>query len=96
MNKKQFDYIGNARIISALSELPKIGEQHELYNARVFSINAYENEKQPDFIFYRVYFGEQFTRENIKYFDIEIDTFYFSYAIEKKNIFKGALNNGRN
>lgn len=83
MNK----YIENARIINGLDELPKIGEQHELYKARVVSVTAYQNEKHPDFIFYTVLYGESFNKKDIVYFDIEIDTFKFSYAIEKKNIF---------
>lgn len=83
-------YTGNARIITSLDELPKIGEQHELYKARVVSIAAYQNEKQPDFIFYNVLYGEAFNKNDIINFDIEVDTFKFSYAINKKDIFKGA------
>ena len=87
---KQLDYIENARIIYAIDELPKIGDKHEYYNAWVFSLKAYEEEAHPDFIFYEVRFGSSFNPTDIKYFDILVDTCYFTYAIEKKNIFKGA------
>lgn len=90
------NYIGNARIINNIDELPKIGEKHELYKARVVSIIAYQNEKHPDFICYDVLFGESFNKKDIINFDLEVDTFYFSYAIEKKNIFKGAIKDGNN
>ena len=85
MNK----YIGNARIINGLDELPKIGEHHELLNACVVSIEAYQNDKQPDFIFYNVLYGEAYNKNDIFYFDIQVNTFYFSYAINKKDISKG-------
>ena len=83
------DYVGNARIISALSDLPKIGDKHEIYNAWVFSIEAYQDDENENYLFYRVIFGESFNKDDIKYFDLYLDCCYFTYAIEKKNIFKG-------
>lgn len=84
------NYIGNARIITGLDELPKIGEQHELYKARVVSVTAHQNEKHPDFIFYTVLYGESFNKNDIVYFDIDLNTFTFSYAINKKDMFGGS------
>lgn len=82
------NYIEIARIIYAIDELPKIGDKHEYYNARVFSIEAYQDEEHENYLFYRVLFGQSFNKGDIKYFDIEVDCCYFTYAIEKKNIFR--------
>ena len=86
------DYIENARIIYALQELPKIGDKHEFYNMWVFSITAYQKEENETYLFYRVRYGEMFNKENTKHFDIDVDSCSFTYAIEKKNIFRTGEN----
>lgn len=82
------NFIGNARIIFSLKDLPKIGAKHKNLNARVFSIEAYQDDEHENFIFYRVLYGEYFNKKNMARFDIEIDCFSFLYAINKKDIFR--------
>lgn len=90
-------YIGNAKVIKSLEELPKIGEKHTNFvtDNYCISINAFEYEDGkrevgeflPDveaekYLFFKVYFCET----KGKYMSFGLDTFYFLYCIDKGNI----------
>ena len=70
-------WVGNARIIDSLADLPKIGERDK-YRGRCVSVELYED--QDDYAIYRVFFLDG------KYIDKDVDTAYWSYAIHKDNI----------
>lgn len=74
-------YIENARIV-ALDELPKIGQLDRYHGGVACSIDAYENEQYPEYIFYSVKFSERLKAGNIKYFVFGVDTYCFSYAVK--------------
>lgn len=74
------EYIGNAKIIESLEELPKIGEKHKYDNYMVISIEM-QNETQEGYIIYKVkYLIDE------KFIDVDTDVSYFTYAIKSENI----------
>ena len=75
------EYIDNALIVP-LNKLPKIGDPNKYHNGIAYSVQAYEDERYPDYIFYKVHFSERLTAENIKYFMFGVDSFCFSYAVK--------------
>ena len=74
------EYIGNAKIIESLKELPKIGEKNKYNNDMVISIEM-QNEIQEGYIIYKV---KYLIYE--KFIDTDTDISYFTYAIKPKNI----------
>ena len=74
-------YINNSLIVP-LQELPKIGTTSEYRKGVVYSIQAYENEKYPEYIFYNVYYSERLTPEEIDWFMFGVDSYYFGYAVK--------------
>lgn len=73
-------YIGNAKIIESLEELPKIGEKHKYNNDIVISIEM-QSETIEGYIIYKVKYlmdGE--------FIDTDINISYFTYAIKPENI----------
>ena len=75
-------FIDNAKVIHSPDELPKIGERYFDNTATCYSLEAYEDEKHPDFIFYKAYFSERLNTKNQKYFIFGVDCFIFTYAIK--------------
>ena len=71
------EWVGNAKVVDSLADLPKIGER-ELYRGLCVSVELYED--QDDYAIYRVYFLGS------KYIDKDINIAYWSYAIHKDNI----------
>ena len=71
------EWVGNARVIDSLADLPKIGE-NDKYRGLCVSVELYED--QDDYAIYRVFFLDG------KYIDKDVDTAYWSYAIHKNNI----------
>lgn len=75
------NYIDNAKIIP-LDDLPKIGQLDRYHGGVVCSIEAYEDARHPDYIFYTVKFSERLKPGEIKYFMFGVDTYTFSYAVK--------------
>ena len=71
------EWVGNAKVVDSLSELPKIGERDK-YRGLVVSVELYED--QDDYAIYRVFYLDG------KYIEKDIDIAYWSYAIHKDNI----------
>ena len=71
------EWIGNAKVVDSLADLPKIGERDK-YRGLCVSVELYEN--QDDYAIYRVFYLDGKYIE--KYFDIA----YWSYAVHKDNI----------
>lgn len=83
----QIKYLDNAKIITGLSELPKIGEPlRYCKDSKCISIEAYENETYEDYLFYAVKYWE-----NNNFLDLECDIVRFSYCIKKSDAMKGQL-----
>ena len=70
-------WVGNARIIDSLADLPKIGERDK-YRGLCVSVELYEN--QDDYAIYRVFYLDG------KYIEKDVNIAYWSYAIHKDNI----------
>ena len=70
-------WVGNARIIDSLADLPKIGKGDK-YRGLCVSVELYEN--QDDYAIYRVFYLDG------KYIEKDVDIAYWSYAIHKDNI----------
>ena len=70
-------WVGNARIIDSLADLPKIGERDKCRGLCV-SVELYED--QDDYAIYRVFYLDG------KYIEKDVDIAYWSYAIHKDNI----------
>lgn len=95
-------YIGNAKIIKSLADLPKIGGKFdgltvfEAYkNAYCISINAYEYEDiqkevradmPEDKAEKYLFFKVYYTERKGKHIYLGVDTFHFLYCILKENI----------
>ena len=70
-------WVGNARIIDSLADLPKIGERDK-YRGLCVSVELYDDED--DYAIYRVFYLDG------KYIEKDVDIAYWSYAIHKDNI----------
>ena len=70
-------WVGNARIIDSLADLPKIGERDK-YRGLCVSVELYED--QDDYAIYRVFYLDG------KYIEKDVNIAYWSYAIHKDNI----------
>ena len=71
------EWVGNAKVVDSLSELPKIGERDK-YRGLVVSVELYDDED--DYVVYRVFYLDG------KYIDKNVDITHWSYAIHKDNI----------
>lgn len=71
------EYIGNAKVLDSLAELPKIGEKDPC-RGLVVSVELYDDQK--DYVIYRVYYLDG------RYIDKDVNIAYWSYAIHKNNI----------
>lgn len=71
-------WVGNARVIDSLADLPKIGERDK-YRGLCVSVELYDD--QDDYAIYNVRYLDQNW-----YFDKHTDIAYWSYAIHKNNI----------
>ena len=74
------EWVGNAKVVDSLSELPKIGERDK-YRGLVVSVELYDDED--DYAIYRVFFLDGLCG---KYFDKDTDIACWEYAIHKDNI----------
>lgn len=70
-------WLGNARVIASLADLPKIGEKDK-YRGLCVSVELYDDRK--DYAIYRVFYLDG------KYIDKDVDIAYWKYAIHKNNI----------
>lgn len=70
-------WVGNARIIDSLADLPKIGEKDK-YRGLCVSVELYED--QDDYAIYRVFYLDG------KYIEKDVNIAYWSYAVHKDNI----------
>lgn len=71
------EYIGDAKVLDSLTELPKIGEK-DPHRGLAVSIKLYDDQK--DYAIYRVYYLDG------RYVDKDTNIAYWSYAIHKNNI----------
>lgn len=71
-------WVGNAKVIDSLADLPKIGERSD-WLGLVVSVELYED--VDDYVVYRV--GRLIED---RYIDKNTDIVYWSYAIHKNNI----------
>ena len=71
------EWIGNAKVVDSLADLPKIGKRDK-YRGLCVSVELYDD--QDNYAIYRVFFLDG------KYIDKDVDTAYWSYAIHKNNI----------
>lgn len=72
------EWVGNAKVIYSLKELPKIGEKN-YFHELVISIELCDD--KDDYVIYRVGY-----LDNNKYIDKDTDIAYWSYAIHKNDI----------
>ena len=102
MKKDNFEYVGMARVIESLSDLPQIGEKYgglaifdSYKNAYCISINAYEYEDIKKEVKAGLteeegekylFFEVYFTERKGKHVWFGVDTFHFLYCILKENI----------
>ena len=70
-------WVGNAKVVDSLADLPKIGESDK-YRGLCVSVELYED--QDDYAIYRVFYLDG------KYIEKDVDIAYWSYAIHKDNI----------
>ena len=70
-------WVGNARIIDQLADLPKIGERNK-YRGLCVSVELYDDED--DYVIYQVFFLDG------EYLDWHSDIACWEYAIHKDNI----------
>ena len=74
------EYIGNAKIVN-FSELPRIGEAHPIYKARIcIEVKAYKF--TDDFIFYQARFCEKDSLHILD--DFYINCSSWTYAVNKR------------
>ena len=78
--EQYFEYIGNAKIIQSLEELPKIGEKHKYNNDIVISVEM-QDELEDGYIIYEVKY-----LMNGEFIHPHIDISCFTYAIKPENI----------
>ena len=71
------EWIGNAKVIDSLADLPKIGERDK-YRGLCVSVELYDDEN--NYAIYRVFFLDG------KYLDKDVDIACWEYAIHKDNI----------
>ena len=71
------EWVGNARVVDSLADLPKIGERDK-YRGLCVSVELYDDED--DYAIYRVFYLDG------KYIEKDVDIAYWSYAIYKDNI----------
>lgn len=72
------EWVGNAKVIYSLKELPKIGEKN-YFHELVVSIELYDD--KDDYAIYRVGY-----LDDNKYIDKDTDIAYWTYAIHKDDI----------
>lgn len=70
-------WVGNAKIIDSLTDLPKIGEK-DPYRGLCVSVSLYDDRK--DYAIYRVFYLDG------RYIDKDVNISHWSYAIHKDNI----------
>ena len=96
--ENEYEFIGNARVIKSLDELPRIGSKFKglsIEESYCISINAYEHddikravntgltdEESEKYLYFRVYYNER----KGKHMFLDVDTFHFLYCILKENI----------
>lgn len=73
-------WVGNARVIDSLADLPKIGERDK-YRGLCVSVELYDDED--DYAIYQVFFLDS---PYGKYFDKDTNIACWEYAIHKDNI----------
>ena len=79
---KQLDYLGNAQIIGAVSELPKIGDPRPYFeDSKCISVEAYEDDRAENYLFYRVKYVQ-----GGRFLDLGYMCFTFSYCILKSEV----------
>ena len=71
------EWIGNAKVVDSLADLPKIGERDKYRGLCVF-VELYDDRK--DYVVYHVFYLDG------KYIGKDVDIAYWSYAIHKNNI----------
>lgn len=71
------EWVGNAKVVDSLSELPKVGTR-EPYRGLCVSVELYDDRE--DYAVYHVFYLDG------KYADKDVDIAYWSYAIHKNNI----------
>ena len=71
------EWVGNAKVVDSLADLPKIGERDK-YRGLCVSVELYDDED--DYVVYRVFCLDG------KYIDKNVDIAHWSYAIHKDNI----------
>lgn len=72
------EWVGNAKVIDSLADLPKIGER-DPYRGLVVSVELYEDENV--YVIYRVKY-----LDGNRYVSKRTDISYWTYAIYKNNI----------
>ena len=70
-------WVGNAKVIDSLTDLPKIGER-DPYRGLCVSVGLYEDRR--DYAIYRVFYLDG------RYIDKDIDIAYWEYAVHKDSI----------
>lgn len=71
------EWVGNAKVIDSLADLPKIGEMDK-YRGLCASVELYDD--QDDYAIYRVFYLDG------KYIEKDVNIAHWSYAIHKNNI----------
>lgn len=71
------EWIGNAKVLDSLADLPKIGEKDP---CRGLVVSVYLYDDRNDYVIYRVCYLDG------KYIDKDINIAYWSYAIHKSDI----------
>ncbi len=72
------EWVGNAKVVDSLEDLPKIGER-DPYRGLVVSVELYEDENV--YVIYRVKY-----LDGNRYISKHTDISYWTYAIYKNNI----------
>ena len=70
-------WLGNAKVLNSLADLPKIGERDK-YRGLCVSVELYDDRK--DYAIYRVFYLDG------KYIDKDVDIAYWKYAVHKSDI----------
>ena len=71
------EWIGNAKVVDSLADLPKIGERDK-HRGLCVSVELYDDRE--DYAVYHVFYLDG------KYIDKNVDIAYWTYAIHKNNI----------
>ena len=71
------EWVGNAKVVDSLADLPKIGERDK-HRGLCVSVELYDDRE--DYAVYHVFYLDD------KYIDKNVDIAYWSYAIHKNNI----------